>query len=70
MLTQGPIPWSILPSSAMTNPSLLRMLATSFLAGQPSADQIAVRASQLLGGSAAGNRNIQIASATLRSDSM
>jgi len=49
MLTQGPIRWSILPPSAMPNPSLLRMLATSFLAGQPSADQIAVRASQLFG---------------------
>jgi RNA-directed DNA polymerase len=33
----------------MPNPSLLRMLATSFLAGQPSADQIAIRGSQLLG---------------------
>jgi hypothetical protein len=33
----------------MPNPSVLRMLATSFLAGQPSADQIAIRGSQLLG---------------------
>src|SRR5580700_10084659 len=49
MLTQGRIRWNIPPSSAMPNPSLLRMLATSFLAGQPSADQIAIRGSQLLG---------------------
>jgi RNA-directed DNA polymerase len=49
MLTQGPIRWSISPSSAMPNPSVFRMLATSFLAGQPSADQIAIRGSQLLG---------------------
>ena len=33
----------------MPNPSLLRMLATSFLAGQPSSEKIEIRGSQLLG---------------------
>jgi RNA-directed DNA polymerase len=49
MLTQGQTRWGISPSSAMPNSSLLRVLAASLLAGQPSADQIELRCEQVLG---------------------
>ena len=49
MLTQGQTRWGISSSSVMPNSSLLRVLAASFLTGQPSADQIELRSAQVLG---------------------
>jgi RNA-directed DNA polymerase len=49
MLTQGQTRWSILPSPTMPNPSLLGMLAASFLAGQSSVEGIVARSDQVLG---------------------
>ncbi len=49
MLTQSETRWSILPSPTMPNPSLLGMLAASFLAGQSSVEGIVARGEQLLG---------------------
>jgi retron-type reverse transcriptase len=41
--------WSVLPLFAMPDASLLRALATSFLAGEPTVEQIVARASRTLG---------------------
>src|ERR1700730_8222723 len=49
MLTQGQTRWSILPSPTMSNPSLLGMLAASFLVGQPSVEGIVARGDQVFG---------------------
>lgn len=48
-LTQGETRWSISPLLVMRNPSLLRALARSFLAGESTAGQITARASRTLG---------------------
>jgi RNA-directed DNA polymerase len=49
MLTQGQTRWGIPPSPVMPNSALLRILAASFLAGQPSADAIELRSARVLG---------------------
>jgi hypothetical protein len=49
MLTQGQTRWSILPSPTTPNPSLLGMLAASFLAGPPPVAGIVARGEQILG---------------------
>ena len=49
LLTQGQTRWGIPPSSTMPNPMLVRMLATSFLAGEPVVEKIIARSSQTLG---------------------
>jgi RNA-directed DNA polymerase len=48
-LTQGETRWSISPLFVMRNPSLLCVLARSFLAGEPTVEQITARASRTLG---------------------
>jgi len=48
-LTQGETRWSIPLPLFMRNPSLLRALARSFLAGEPTVEQIAARAGRTLG---------------------
>ena len=49
MLTQGQTRWSILPSNAMADLSPLRTLSRSFLAGEPTVEQIIVRGIRILG---------------------
>lgn len=49
MLTQGQTRWSILPLSTMNNLLLAKVLASSFLAGDSTVEQIIVRSSQVLG---------------------
>ena len=49
MLTQGQTRWSIPPFFGMPNPSLLRALARSFLAGDTTVEQIVARGSGMLG---------------------
>jgi RNA-directed DNA polymerase len=48
-LTQGETRWSVPPLSVMRNPSLLRVLARSFLAGESTVEQITARAGRTLG---------------------
>src|ERR1700685_2436106 len=48
-LTQGETRWGIPSLLVMRNPSLLRALARSFLAGETTVEQIAARASRTLG---------------------
>ncbi len=49
MLTQGQTRWSILPSPAMPDSLLLQALARSFLAGEPTVEQLVARGSLTLG---------------------
>jgi RNA-directed DNA polymerase len=49
MLTQGVTRWSNLPPSVMPDPSLARMLAKSFLAGEPDVERLVVRGNHTLG---------------------
>jgi RNA-directed DNA polymerase len=49
MLTQGQTRWSILPSPAMPDSLLLRALARSFLAGEPTVEQLVTRGARTLG---------------------
>jgi len=49
MLTQGQTRWSIPPPSTMTNRWLAAALATSFLAGQSSLEEIIAQAGRTLG---------------------
>lgn len=49
MLTQGQTRWSILPSNAMADLSPLRTLSRSFLAGEPTVEQIMARGTRILG---------------------
>src|SRR5580704_8927848 len=49
MLTQSVTRWSILPLSSMPDPSIVRMLARCYLAGEPVVDQIVARGSHTLG---------------------
>jgi RNA-directed DNA polymerase len=49
MLTQGQTRWSILPPSTMPDSSLLRALAQSLLAGEPTVELLTYRCSRTLG---------------------
>jgi hypothetical protein len=49
MLTQGQTRCSILPSNAMADLSPLRTLSRSFLAGEPTVEQIIARGTRILG---------------------
>jgi RNA-directed DNA polymerase len=49
MLTQGRTRWSIPPPSDMSNPSIVSVLARSFLAGEPAVEQMVDRGARALG---------------------